>query len=103
MDFVQQDKPLPAVKKGGPSSPACRSEDPPATRSKCPFLWKRHLGKWASWESPLLVGTSPQQATHKTSKLYSLPELLNFKNLFGKTILVVKKRFGLFLGHPLWE
>ena len=30
----------------------------------------------------------------------SLPEFMNF-NLFGKTILVVNVKFGLFLGHPL--
>ena len=30
----------------------------------------------------------------------SLPEFMNFK-LFGKTILVVNKKFGLFWGHPL--
>ena len=29
-----------------------------------------------------------------------LPEFMNFK-LFGKTILVVNKKFGLFWGHPL--
>ena len=28
-----------------------------------------------------------------------LPEFMNFK-LFGKTILVVNVKFGLFLGHP---
>ena len=30
----------------------------------------------------------------------SLPEFMNFK-LFGKTVLVVNIKFGLFLGHPL--
>ena len=30
----------------------------------------------------------------------SLPEFMNFK-LFGRTILVVQKKFGLFWGHPL--
>ena len=30
----------------------------------------------------------------------SLPEFMNI-NLFGKTILVVNKKFGLFVGHPL--
>ena len=35
-----------------------------------------------------------------SSKLASLPEFMNFK-LFGKTILVVHIKFGLFLGHPL--
>ena len=32
--------------------------------------------------------------------LTSLPESMGFI-LFGKTILVVHKKFGLFLGHPL--
>ena len=32
--------------------------------------------------------------------LSALPEFMNFK-LFGKTILVVNIKFGLFLGHPL--
>ena len=32
--------------------------------------------------------------------LYSLPEFMNFK-LFGNTVLVVKIKFGLFLGHLL--
>ena len=30
----------------------------------------------------------------------ALPEFMNFK-LFGKTILVVDAKFGLFLGQPL--
>ena len=32
--------------------------------------------------------------------LVSLPEFMNFK-LFGKTILVENKKFGLFFCHPL--
>ena len=31
---------------------------------------------------------------------FSLPEFMNFQ-LFGKTMLVVNVKFGLFLGHPL--
>ena len=37
---------------------------------------------------------------HRTDALSSLPEFMNFK-LFGKTILVVNIKFGLFFGHPL--
>ena len=35
-----------------------------------------------------------------TAVCVSLPQFMNFK-LFGKTILVVNIKFGLFLGHPL--
>ena len=31
---------------------------------------------------------------------FRVPEFMNFK-LFGKTILVLKIKFGLFWGHPL--
>ena len=57
------------------------------THGKC--TWKVHLGIECTWEM------------HSGSfNIYSLPEFMNFK-LFGKTILVVNIKFGLFRGHPL--
>ena len=41
-----------------------------------------------------------QEPSYCVWAVSSLPEFMNFK-LFGKTILVVNIKFGLFLGHPL--
>ena len=51
--------------------------------------------KWAAGKRKPKVLKDPQLRLYN-----SLPEFMSFK-LFGRTILVVQKKFGLFGGHPL--
>ena len=44
----------------------------------------------------------PETRATRPKQTPSLPEFMNFK-LFGKTILVVNIKFGLFWGHPLGQ
>ena len=55
-------------------------------------------GNYLQQIRPQMGGPEPQ--SRSPDRRYSLPQFMSFKP-FGKTVLVVNMKFGLFLGHPL--
>ena len=59
-----------------------------------------HLAIGDTWNLEAPLGEEGWYDSMYVSFSSSLPEFMDFK-LFGKIILVVNIKFGLFLGHPL--